>query len=68
MAGAESPANTVTLDLDEARIAPELLRPELLSVSAAHKLVFVGSPAEGLVPQSHQEFMAGPKEGFLGNR
>ena len=33
---------------------------------AAHKLVFLGSPAEGLEPQSHQELTVGCGKGFLG--
>jgi hypothetical protein len=33
---------------------------------AAHKLVFLGSHAERLTPQSHQGHMIDWKEGFLG--
>jgi len=32
----------------------------------AHKLVFLGSPAEGLPPQSNQELKGTCGEGFLG--
>jgi hypothetical protein len=32
----------------------------------AHKLVFLGRPAEVLAPQSHQELGVGCGEGFLG--
>jgi len=35
--------------------------------TAAHKRVFLGSPAEGLVPQSPQSLTVRCKEGFLGN-
>jgi len=34
--------------------------------SPAQKLVFLGSPAEGLPLQSHQELTLGWGEGFLG--
>jgi len=33
---------------------------------AAHKLVFLGSPTEGLAAQSHQELAVSSGEGFLG--
>ena len=40
-----------------AKVTPNLI---------AHKLVFLGSLAEGLAPQSHQELTVGCGEGFLG--